>query len=233
MTNCITHKNLSLRSRTLHLARSKCVTTVLLCALLTVTSSAALAAEATPSAEDLPTVHILPDNPLYFLKTLKEKVQLIIVRSASGQADLLLKFAQKRLAEALKVAEKGKVHISEKLFDAFGRDIKAAQEKIAQARAAGEQTRDLLVKLQETVAYQKSVVEKMQEEALFYSSEVQERIEALNSFLVQVDEGLGVPPATESGKIQTRQPEKTSGLGIGNWLRSLFGKKEVLSPIAE
>ncbi len=186
-------------------------------------------AEATPSAEvsELPTVHILPDNPLYFLKTLKEKVQLLIIRSASGQADLFLGFAQKRLAEALKVAKKGKVHISEKLFEAFGRDIELVQEKIKEAKRKGEQTRDLLVKLQETVAYQKSVVEKMQEEASFYSSEVQERIEALNSFLVQVDESLeeATPSAAPYAKMQ-------GGLGIFDWLKSLFEKKEVLSPLS-
>lgn len=206
----------------------KCVTTVLLCVLLTVTSSAALAAESTPSAEDLPTVHVLPDNPLYFLKTLKEKVQLLIIRSASGQADLLLKFAQKRLAEALKVAEKGKVHISEKLFEAFGRDMEVAQEKIKEAKRKGEQTRDLLVKLQETVAYQKSVIEKMQEEVSPYSSEIQERVGALNSFLVRIDESLG--EATRSAVPYDRMERR---LGILDWLQGLFGKKEVLSPVVE
>ena len=151
---------------------------------------------ATPSAElRLPTVHILPDNPLYFLKTIKEKIQLAFTRNTSNQANLLLSFAQKRLAEALKVAEKGKVHISEKLLEAFGQDIKLAQEKITVAKAKGERTYGLLVKLQETVVYQKEVIEELQ---------------------IEFDEGYD--------KIEQRP-------GILDWLKGLFGRKEILSPL--
>ncbi len=165
--------------------------------------------ETTPSAGvlELPNVRILPDNPLYFLKTIKEKVQLLVTRNTSAQANLLLDFSQKRLAEALKVAEKGKVHISEKLFEAFGQDIKTAQEKIAAAKASGERTYELLVKLQETVVYQKEVIEELQ---------------------IEFDQGLG---ATESGKMSP--VKKPSGPGIIDWVRGLFGRKEILSPLAE
>jgi hypothetical protein len=182
----------------------------------------------------LPTVHILPDNPLYFLKTLKEKLQLLVTRDAAKQANLLLDFSQKRLAEAAKITEKGKVHIGEKLLAAFGEDIAAAQVKIKEAKQKGEETYNLLVKLQETVAYQKSVIEKLQGEASDYSSEVGERVRALNSFLVKIDQGLGegeprarsyMPSATESGKVERQ------GRGIGDWLRGLFGRKDILKPL--
>jgi len=205
------------------------------------------ATEATPSAtfapggvgqarsaeiSELPTVRLLPDNPLYFLKTLKEKIQLLVTRSSTGQADLLLSFAQKRLAEALEVSRRGKIHISEKLFEAFGQDVKLAREKIAQARTTGEQTRNLLTKFSKTLAYQKAVLERMQEEASRRSEEVQSRVEALNSLLVQLD-GAELPEATESGRIGSRLPKKPSGLGIGDWLRSLFGRKDILSPLGD
>ena len=184
---------------------------------LVVFASSTLAAEATGSAliGELPVVHILPDNPLYFLKTIKEKIQLTITRNTSSQADLLLGFSQKRLAEALKVAEKGKIHISEKLLDAFGQDIEAAQQKIKQAKTRGEQTRDLVLKLQETIAYQKSVIEKLEGQAA-----------QLSSFLVEVDQSL---EATESAGVSRGKIQQ--GLGIFDWLRSLFGKKEILKPI--
>jgi len=204
---------------------------LLFCVLLTNTSALCsaevlaqkpvLAVESTPSAtssaspldfarggsvqvSNLPAVRILPDNPLYFLKTLKEKVQLLVTRNTSDQATLLLNFSQKRLAEALKVAEKGKPYISEKLLDVFGKDIEAAQQKINQAKMRGEQTRDLFLKLQETVAYQKSVVEKLG---------------------IEIDQ-TATPSAVTHGRIQ-------QGLGIFDWLRSLFGKKEILKPLAE
>ena len=170
-----------------------------------------------PSAElRLPTVHLLPDNPLYFLKTLKEKVQMVFTRDTSNQANLLLDFAQKRLAEAVRVAEKGKGHISEKLFESFGQDIKAAQGKIAEVKDRGEKTYGLLVRLQETVIYQKEVIEELRE------------VTELDSFLVEVDQELG--EATESGRMSVGDGAK--GPGIFDWLRGLFGKKEILSPIA-
>jgi len=204
------------------------------------TTSVTPSASARPSRDgsaqisNLPTVHILPDNPLYFLKTIKERVQLLLTSNASNEANLLLSFSQKRLAEALKVAEKGKVHISEKLFEAFGKDIEAAQKKIKGVKERGQHTYGLLIELQKTIAYQKSVVEELQGEADFYSSEVGERVEALNSFLVKIDEDLseatgsasGGPPAVPYGRMKERQ-------GIFDWLRGLFGKKEILRPLAE
>ncbi len=188
------------------------------------TFSATPSAETSPSTSigELPTVHILPDNPLYFLKTIKEKVQLLVTRKTSSQADLLLDFSQKRLAEAIKVAEKGKIHISEKLFEAFGEDIAAAQEKIRKAKEEGETTYNLLVELQKTIAYQKSVIEKLGGQAA-----------QLSSFLVEIDQSLeatesasGGPSATTRGKIQP-------GPVIFDWIRGLFGKKEILKPLVE
>ena len=183
------------------------VNCLLLHSSILLTQNEVLAAvEATPGAV---AVHLLPDNPLYFLKTIKEKVQLLVTRSTSGQADLLLTFSQKRLVEAQKVAEKGKVHISEKLLAAFGKDIETAQEKIKEAREKGEETRDLFLKLQKVVAYQKEMTDNLH----------------LDALLVQIDESL---TATESGKIKQPAP---GGLEIFDWLRNMFGKKEILSPL--
>ncbi len=200
------------------------VNCILLCSSILLSQKPMLAVETTTSASqsaqvtELPSVHILPDNPLYFLKTLKEKVQLLIARNASSKAALLLDFSQERLAEALKVAEKGKPQISEKLFEAFGKDIEAARQKIRETKEGGERTYTLLVELQKTIGYQKSVIEKLGGQTM-----------QLNSFLAEVDKDLG--EATESGRMSS--PMKTSGLGIFDWLKGLFGKKEILKPLAE
>jgi hypothetical protein len=215
---------------------NKFVTSFLILYLLTslFSISPCFASEATESAsvKELPAVHILPDNPLYFLKTIKEKVQLFFTRNTSDEVNLILGFAQKRLAEALKIAEKGKVHISEKLFEAFEKDIEAAQEKIKGARERGEKTYHLLTELQKTVAYQKSVIEELQGEADFYSSEVQKRIEALNSFLVEIDQNLASPSAEPVKNVKISSSPRRK-LDIFDWLKGLFGKKEILTPLAE
>lgn len=165
---------------------------------------AAASPSATLSADlnRLPAVHLLPDNPLYFIKTLKEKAQLLITRNAKSQADLLLGFSQERLAEAVEVAEKGKIHIGEKLLVAYGEDLEKAQTAIETAKAAGEQTHNLLIKLKQTTDYYQSVLNRV---------------------------GAGVP----EGVVLVEQKSDRIGFPVGDWLRSLFGRRGFLKPLAE
>ena len=56
----------------------------------------------------LPYPGILPDHPLYFLKMLRDRFQLWLTRDILTRAELLLNYADKRIAAALALAEKGK-----------------------------------------------------------------------------------------------------------------------------
>ena len=56
----------------------------------------------------LPYPGMLPDHPLYFLKMVRDRVQLWMTRDALKRAELLLLYADKRIAAALALAEKGK-----------------------------------------------------------------------------------------------------------------------------
>ena len=51
----------------------------------------------------------MPDEPLYPVKLATETVRLTLTPSALGKAELYVKLADKRVAEIIKMADKGKV----------------------------------------------------------------------------------------------------------------------------
>jgi hypothetical protein len=66
-------------------------------------------------AEDdypLPYSGILPDHPLYFLKMIRDRVMLWLTRDSLARAGVLLHYADKRIAAALALAEKGKAGLA-------------------------------------------------------------------------------------------------------------------------
>lgn len=173
--------------------------------------------------EDLPSAKILPDSPFYFLKTLKEKLQLFLTPSAAEQAELLLGFAQKRLAEALAVYGKGKAVIGDRLLGLSLHDLKTAQEKIIKAKSEGQEVYGILQKLNETADYQKLTVGKLKEG----TAEV-------NDLLLQIDQRLVVREPTESAKIRPVEPavEHPPNRLQKLW-QKFFGSKEILRPLVD
>ncbi len=51
---------------------------------------------------------LLPDHPLYFIKMIRDRVQLWFTRNPLAKAQLMLTYSDKRYAAALALAEKGK-----------------------------------------------------------------------------------------------------------------------------
>lgn len=60
----------------------------------------------------LPYTGILPDHPLYFLKMIRDRIQLWLTRDTLKRADLLLHYADKRISASLDLAEKGKAGLA-------------------------------------------------------------------------------------------------------------------------
>lgn len=56
----------------------------------------------------LPYPGILPDHPLYFLKMVRDRIQLWLTRNPVNRAELMLHYADKRFAASLALAEDGK-----------------------------------------------------------------------------------------------------------------------------
>jgi len=57
---------------------------------------------------DLPYPGILPDHPLYFLKALRDRINLFLTRDYQKKAEIYLLYADKRVAAAVLLLENGK-----------------------------------------------------------------------------------------------------------------------------
>jgi hypothetical protein len=86
-----------------------------------------------PSTEEakLYTPNIQPGNPLYFGKRLVEQTQLLFTLDAKTRAKLRLNFAEKRLAEANALIEKGKIDSGLRTLSAYKRQMGNVSETIS------------------------------------------------------------------------------------------------------
>lgn len=123
----------------------------------------------TPTVTEAPTETedpgILPDSPFYFLKTVWEKIQEFLTLDPLKKAELHLRFAQRRLEETQKMCEKGKCGIAEKWLERFQEKIEIATRSAERAQEAGRDVTALVEKLQENLARQQAVLDRVIEKA--------------------------------------------------------------------
>jgi len=131
----------------------------------------------TVSEAELPSAGITPDNPFYFIKAWKESIQTFFTFGAENKARQFLRLADVRLAEYLKMTEKGdpstssgqkKLKIAAKTFEKYKSQLDLALEKSGDQRAISEK----VLKHQEAL---RDVLEKVPEMA---RSGVEKAIEA-------------------------------------------------------
>jgi len=73
---------------------------------------------------------ITPDSPFYFLKEWIEEIQVMFTFRAENKVELLNRFAEKRLAEAQKMIEKGKTDLAEKCLSRYEKHLNKTQDII-------------------------------------------------------------------------------------------------------
>lgn len=96
-------------------------------------------------------VTLLPDSPLYFLKTWWEGAQQLFTRGLEKKAALDLKFANRRILELKKLCEeKDKCELAEKLAPRYQGKINSIIEKLKEAKEKGQPVEDLTAGLKET-----------------------------------------------------------------------------------
>lgn len=87
-------------------------------------------------------ISIAPDSLLYPLKLMVESVQTTLTFTTEGKAELLVSFANKRLAEANLMTERNKQKLVLSVMQAYVKTINAANEK-AQEAATTQPTQDV------------------------------------------------------------------------------------------
>lgn len=149
-------------------------------------TTATLAEEATQSIktveEPIYTPKLLPDSPFYFLKTIKERIELFLAQTPEAQAEKYAELATRRIAEVKQLVKKEKPGFVEKLMKKHKEHLDKAEEKIEEAKKKGRDVeRVLAIVAEATSIHQKvlaEVYEKVPEqakEAIEHAMEVSSR----------------------------------------------------------
>jgi hypothetical protein len=98
-------------------------------------------------------INIMPDNPLYVLKTWYEKILVFISFGDAKKAERYSKLAEEKLNEAQKMAERGKDDLTKKLLSEYEKYFNLAMEKtkIIQQKALESAKQKALEKLNQTI----------------------------------------------------------------------------------
>jgi len=111
---------------------------------------------------NLPSVSILPDSSFYFLVGIYEKLQDIFSIGDERKAALYLKLADKRIVQAEKMANKGKIDLAMKFLEKYQDLINRAQEKMA-AKKDKKSVKKLLEKAELSTQKHQAVLERVKE----------------------------------------------------------------------
>lgn len=135
---------------------------------LVFTSTSPAQEEATLSAEeDLPageagiyTPKLLPDSPFYFLKKIKEKIELFLTQSPEEKSEKYTELATRRIAEVKIMINKNKFQLVEKLVKQHQEHLDKAEEEIKEAKEKGRDVERILgIVAQATSTHQKVLAE--------------------------------------------------------------------------
>lgn len=102
-------------------------------------------------AKQLPEVKVLPGQAFYFLKTIKEKIEIFTTYGAKNQAKLFLKFVNIRLAEYQALQAQGKERLAERALEMYTKQLDQAIKKLTEAekKESLEEVADDMVQITE------------------------------------------------------------------------------------
>src|SRR4030042_5490299 len=104
---------------------------------------------------------IHPDHPLWFLKALRDKLWYLSTFNSSRKAELLLLFADKRLASAKILFSNNKPEIAFSTLSKAEKYLEQAQKMEAENRKKGMNTSEFLVKLASASLKHREEIEKI------------------------------------------------------------------------
>ena len=118
---------------------------------------------------------ILPDHPLYFLKSLLYRIRELFVFGDVAKSRWFLKMADKRAAEARELANKGKEELAQKASEEAVAARDKATEHLKVAKSAGKDIEELIEKLEAVSVRQQAVLDRVLEKAPEQAKEAIER----------------------------------------------------------
>lgn len=127
--------------------------------------------KSTPSAQPtgsnyfLPYPGILPGNPLYSLKLLRDKITEVTTQKTLDKSYLFLLQSDKRLAAGLVLFDSGDPEKSENTLSKGQNYLEKSINKMIQARSEGENVMDLSAKVKASALKQKEEIKKLSEKS--------------------------------------------------------------------
>ena len=119
-----------------------------------------LAGTVLAEVNNLPDPGMLPDHPLYFLKNWGEAIGTFFAFGDISKAERHLFLAEKRVAEAVALVEKGKPEIAERALEKHQEQLNRALGKAEQAKQKGLDADEVLAKVSEaTLTHQAVLIE--------------------------------------------------------------------------
>jgi hypothetical protein len=112
---------------------------------------------------NLPYTGILPDNPLYFLKALRDNILNLFITDPVKKANYDLLMADKRVGAASALIDKGKVDLAITTLSKSGNYFYLAIQQAARAKKQGEKTNEILSKLLTASLKHQQVIFQMEE----------------------------------------------------------------------
>lgn len=111
---------------------------------------------------ELPYPGILPDNPLYFLKAVRDNVLGFLISDSLRKADFQLLQADKRLAASKALLDKKKYDLAITTLSKSGNYFDQAISKAAEAKGQGENADSLIARLLEASKKHQQVIYQME-----------------------------------------------------------------------
>lgn len=153
---------------------------------------------------------ILPDHPLYFLKSFIYRIRERFVFGDAAKTGWLLKMADKRAAEARGLADKGKEELAQKASEKAVAARDRATERLEVAKAAGKDVEELIEKLEAVSVRQQAVLdhvlEKVPEQAKEAIQQAKEKSKRGHERAIEV-------LRKEKGQPEAGSPEAKKGKG--------------------
>ena len=109
----------------------------------------------------LPHVRIMPDNPFYFVITLKEKISWLVCPNQAKKAQFDLTSSSKRLKEAYLLVQKNNFKKSKKVLSSYQKTLEKMTGELEKAKKQGQDITQLLDKTQNSFLAQKTILSQL------------------------------------------------------------------------
>jgi len=164
---------------------------------------------------------VLPTSPFYFLKEIGRNIQTILTIDPVQKAELKLKFANEKLAEADKVAETGDAEAIDKALNNYEKGIESLKQYVEVLKKDNPNNQKLLEGLAENSVNHQQILNKIAE------SGVQEKAEAIK------EKAVGT---LANGTLDLASPEKAKEAiekAVGNNSETASDKADILNNIVD